>query len=194
MRRSLVVVLSVALVAAVGGGAMLGSASGDSRARRVVVCPLAHASGARNCCPPPGALCVLRLAIGTAPNPSTAGAPVVISGRSLAGVPVALWQRLPQQRLFRRLLTTSTDSMGQYTMRTQPDTNRQWYVTARGLRSRVVTQRVQALVTLAASSTAVVPDRSVVLIGAVSPTHAGQRVLLEQRSAVGGWRLIARPR
>jgi hypothetical protein len=135
-RRWLVVLVSVSRLA-IGGGAVVLATS--SLARR----PLRHP------CP----------TIASRPNPSTAGDEVTISGRVLfapAGTRVVLWHRLPFQRHFTRVVSTTTDGSGFYSIRRKPDlvdTNRRWYVTAQGKRSRTVEQSVHTLVTLTASTT-----------------------------------------
>ncbi len=68
-----------------------------------------------------------------------------------------------------------------------------WYVTADSLRSATLVETVRALVGLAPSAHAIVAGQAIVLSGHVAPSHAGEVVLIEQRSG-GGWRVIARPR
>ncbi|MGI8904604.1 MAG: alkaline phosphatase family protein, partial [Solirubrobacteraceae bacterium] len=156
------------------------------------------------CCPP-NASCDFSRMIGAAPNPSTAGQQVVISGR-LATAPsrrasstsVLLWRRLPGWRRFHPELRTSTDVAGRYVIVRGPgvvQTNREWYVTAGpgAARTRTVHQRVSAAVTLSASTGTAAPGDRVSLSATVTPSHAGGRVEL-QRLLVGGWGTIARPR
>jgi phospholipase C len=176
MRRSLVISLSIAF--AVAGGAAVALADSSAGAR-------AAAS---------------RLTIASVPTPSTAGGPVVIYGRvsgsPTSGVGVVLWHRLAGQRDFSAVGQTTTNSSGHYSIVLGPGvvtTNREWYVTAREERSRVVDQRVHARVSLSASATNAVPGAVVTLSGTVTPAHAGERVLIEQLGA-GGWRTIAKPR
>jgi phospholipase C len=174
VRRSFVVLLlSVALVATGTGAIALSSSSAAPRRVRA-------------------------LTIHAAPNPATVGGAVTISGLRSGpghgGIAVVLWQRLAGQRHFHRLLQTPTDISGHYSIvRSGVGTNHHWYVRARTLRSRTVDERVHALVTLLASTTGAAPGESVSFVGHVTPSHAGQRVLLEQRVA-GGWRVLARPR
>ena len=116
--------------------------------------------------------CSLGLTISSAPNPSTDGQTVTISGR-LAGprhahAVVLLWRRLPGQRRFHPTAATRTDPAGRYSITVRLDGNRWWYVTSRGFRSRTVHQRVQALITLAASEVKAAPGDQV--------TFTGQRV------------------
>ena len=142
----------------------------------------------------------MRLTIGSTPDPSTAGQPVTISGRLFdphaQGAFVTLWQRLGWQHRFHRVLGTSTDGNGQYTFarrRGAVEINRQWYVMARGLRSRTIRQRVQAVVTLAVSEATTPSGRRLVLSGSVGPSHAAERIQLQQNSGQG-WGTFARPR
>ena len=137
------------------------------------------------------------LTIQVAPDPATANSPVVISGRLLgagaANARVTLWARLPGARRFEPVLVTKTDPSGGYRITFAVATNRTWRVTAQNLSSREVQQWVRALVTIQSSATAVVPADPVELTGHVIPRHAGERVLIEQRTH-RGWRVIARPR
>ncbi|MBV8998672.1 MAG: hypothetical protein JO304_06405, partial [Solirubrobacterales bacterium] len=70
------------------------------------------------------------------------------------------------------------------------DGNRWWYVTARGFRSRTVHQRVQALITLAASEAKAAPGDQVTFVGTVSPSHPGEQIALQQLGS-GGWQTVA---
>ena len=163
--------------------------------RKVVllVCIACAAVGA-----PAAALAVPAVTLKSAPNPSRAGAAVVIWGRvsgpGAPGATVSLWQQLSGQTGFRRVLKTTADSAGAYVLVRGADrvqTTRRWYARAAGARSLTKTQRVTALVTLAVSSTSPDSGDLVTLAGTVSPSHAGQRVLIQQR--VGGvWRTLVR--
>jgi hypothetical protein len=176
-------------------------------ANSVIPCcgpPITHASSTDVippplCCPP-NALCALALAVKSAPNPSTAGGRVTVSGRLSGspdvGSPVVLWQRLPGRTGFQRVATASTATAGQYTIARPAgavETNRFWYVTAGGMRSRTVAQQVQATVTLTIAASGAAPGQLRTFRGHVSPAHAGQRVVLEQRSHAG-WQALARAR
>ena len=70
------------------------------------------------------------------------------------------------------------------------DGNRWWYMTSRGLRSRTIHQRVQALVTLASSETKAAPGDQVTFSGGVSPFHAGRQIVL-QEFGPAGWQTVA---
>ncbi len=167
------------------------------------MCPLAH-TALPSCCGPIRALrpkppCRGYLTIGSAPNPASAGQQILVSGQ-LSGprhgnAPVTLYQRLWWQHRFSRLAQGRTNALGQYTF-TRPlgstETNRQWYVVARRLRSANQKQRVRAVVTLVASPATVDAGTPVTLAGSVTPAHTGDRVMLEQRSG-SGWQVFAEP-
>jgi phospholipase C len=102
---------------------------------------------------------------------------------------VVLWRRLPRQHRFHPTAFTRTDSSGRYSMTAVIDANRWWYVTARGLRSRTVHQRVQALIGLASSETRAAPGDQVTFSGTVTPAHVGEQITLEQLGP-GGWQAI----
>lgn len=141
------------------------------------------------------------LTITASPNPSTAGRTVMISGQltgsSASGVQVTLWRERAGQSAFHVLATTRTVSAGHYALtlgRGKVMADQAWYVTANGLHSATIRQQVRALVGLSSSSrSATVGGGAVALHGHVTPSHAGERVLVEQ-SRGGGWRVIARAR
>ncbi len=136
--------------------------------------------------------------IAVAPNPMTAGQGVTVSGRvpgASVGVPVTLWTRAPGQASFTPGQVVVTDLLGHYAFirgLNSTDTNRSWYVVARGQRSRTVLERVHASITAVPSSASVDRGAVVTFSGRVSPNHAGERILFERTTAVGS-RLLARP-
>ena len=134
------------------------------------------------------------LTIAVAPNPSTFPQVVVITGRLLGPhhgrAIVLLWRRLPGEKRFRLAAATRTDRLGDYSITANVDGNRWWYVTARGFRSRSVHQRVQALVTSAASESRAAPGDQVTFSGSISPSHAGAQIILQQLGS-GGWQAVA---
>lgn len=193
MRRSVILILSLFTALSAGGAIALASSSAGSS-----VTPRAcRPAGA--CCSL-GAVCVPSQGIQTAPNPSGAGQRVLISGR----VPdplrtsrrVTLWQRLGDQRSFHRVLTTFTDRFGHYSIERRAgtvQTSRRWFVSAVGFRSHTISQDVQATITLTASAPNANSGDPVSLAGTVTPSHARQRVLLQQLTLIG-WVTIAQPR
>jgi hypothetical protein len=70
--------------------------------------------------------------------------------------------------------------------------DQQWYVTANGLQSPTLQQHVRAIVGLAGPHTAVV-RQAILLRGHVTPSHAGQVVLIELRKG-SQWTVVARPK
>jgi phospholipase C len=85
---------------------------------------------------------------------------------------------------------TRTDAAGRYSMTLLIAGNRWWYVTARGLRSTTVHQRVQALITLASSEAKAAPGDQVTFDGSVSPSHPGLQVTLQLLGPTG-WQAVA---
>jgi phospholipase C len=138
------------------------------------------------------------LTIQSTPNPSTAGEPVRVSGQVFgtpsAGVPVELWSRVAGQRRFHRTQMTTTDSSGRYSIilpAGQVDVSRRWFVTTGRARSPVISQTVDALVSLSSSDRLPVPGEPLRLSGRVFPWHGGDQVQLQRRiSGGGGWRTI----
>jgi phospholipase C len=138
-----------------------------------------------------------RITIAIAPDPSTAGQRVIIGGRLTgrhhSGRVVLLWARKTGSRRFRVYGITRTDRRGRYVLTQRLRFNHLLYVTAVGVQSRVVLHRVRAQVALLSSQTRVPPRVSLTLSGTVTPSHAGQHVVVEQLR-VGGWRPLARAR
>ena len=201
MRRSLLVLASLALLAAILAGSA--TASPGSAARRQIVCR----GHALSCCPPLAPVCcqptVLPCAgvtIAVTPNPASARQAVIVTGAvtALAGrpadVPVTLWQQLPGQTSFGRVATAGTDAHGAYRFSRPPGsmpTNRVLYVTALTARSPTVDLSVKAVVTLKVSGRTSGRGRLVGFAGRVTPAHAGERIRIERRT-VHGWVLIGR--
>jgi phospholipase C len=170
MRRTLTLLSLVALLA---GGVLAGSPSARSAP--------------------------LQVAIAASPNPATSGDQVTIKGLVAgagAGVRVVLWRRLPDEHQFHFSIGTRTGEHGVYEFALRPGvmhSNRWWYVTALGRRSRTVYERVQAAITLTASDSIPATGEAVTFSGHVEPSYAGQRLELDQNTG-SGWQLLARPR
>ena len=99
------------------------------------------------------------------------------------------------QSTFHQVAQTTTDSAGQYQVHVETrhgQADQQWYVTANGLQSPTLDQSVNALVGLTGLQRVVV-GQAMLLRGHVTPSHAGQLVLIEQRKGAR-WTVIARPR
>ncbi len=139
------------------------------------------------------------LTIQSTPNPSVAGQAVTVRGQVFgtpsAFVPVDLWTKVAGGHRFRLTQSTQTDAGGDYSIKVpagQVDVSRQWYVSADGSRSPVVTQTVDALVDLTSSVRLPVPRQPIRLTGSVFPWHGGDQVELQRRQAGAGWTTIAR--
>jgi hypothetical protein len=157
------------------------------------------ATGAIGCCTPTPCASG-SVTIAASPNPSTAGRTVVISGNvlgsSAAGAQVVLWRELAGQSSFFQMARTSTDAAGAYTFTMIGGavmTDQDWYVTSNGMLSATLRQQVHALVGLSSSARSATVGRPILLHGRVSPSHAGEVVLIEQKHG-GSWQVIARPR
>jgi phospholipase C len=145
---------------------------------------------------------VTRVTIRVAPNLTSAEVSTMISGRVrgtrhvAANARVTIWRMLPGQREFRPVFQAVADQHGRYLVVVPASaitTNSEWYAAARGVRSGIAAQRVQALVALTSPDPLPVPGESLVLGGRVTPWHGGERVMV-QRQTASGWRVIARPR
>src|SRR5437763_6463479 len=138
--------------------------------------------------------------IRVAPNPSLATDPTVISGRVKGapvkpGTAVQLWRMLPKQRRFQPAFATVTDARGRYRLvlpATTLTTNALWYAVVRGVRSPTLHEYVRAAITLVASRPLPLPGERIVLGGHVTPSHRGERVLVE-RLVGARWKVLGRP-
>ncbi len=138
------------------------------------------------------------LALRSSANPARAGQRIALTGRLMgraaSGARVTLWQRLAGQRVFHPAGGARTDGAGRFTIARRAgtvETNRQWYVSARGLRSGIVRERVRAVISLTSPTAAVDAGAVASLSGTVKPAHRRAQALIEQR--IGNrWRVIAR--
>jgi len=139
------------------------------------------------------------LTINATPNPIDAGQGVLIYGQlkgtPLAGQTIRLYHRVNPSPFFTLIGTTTTNSFGFYEFTRAEGvvmTNRSWFVRGPGLtHSRTVRERVAALISIAASSTSADTSTPITFTGTVTPTHAGQRVFLqEQVGTSDDWRTI----
>jgi hypothetical protein len=116
----------------------------------------------------------------------------VLSASPTAGAQVALWRESAGQSTFQQIAQTTTDSSGRYTFTLKRGVvlaDQAWYVTSGAMRSATLDQHVRALVGLVASERSMIAGQKVVLRGHVTPSHAGEVVLIEQ-SHGGAWRVI----
>ncbi|MHB8692399.1 MAG: alkaline phosphatase family protein [Solirubrobacteraceae bacterium] len=118
---------------------------------------------------------------------------MTISGRlagARRGTVVRLYRRLSGWRHFHYSAKTRTGAGGRYQFVFTLNKGRQWYVKADRIRSRVITERVGAGVSLASSQSALAPGDQVMLSGQVTPAHPGERIELQQ-NAGAGWTTLA---
>jgi len=142
------------------------------------------------------------LTINATPNPIDAGDGVLIYGQlnstPAAGEKITLLHHLSGSgRGFTPISRTTTDSHGFYEFTRAEGivlTNRSWFVRepgVNGVHSRTIHERVAALVSLAASTVNADTRTPITFSGHVTPSHAGQRVLLqEQKGNSDDWRTI----
>ena len=184
MHRGLLAVMAIMCAPCVGWAILAdaGSAGSDMASAS----PLAVQASARP------------LTLKASPNPTIAGQQIMLSG-TLAGVrggaTVTLWGRQATQRQYRFSKSTKTGPHGgfKFTMRPRAIfTNRYWYVTARGLRSGTVFEKVEFNMTVGASDTIPPPGETITFTGHVGPSYAGHRFYLQQNSG-SGWQPLARP-
>jgi phospholipase C len=143
---------------------------------------------------------ITSVSIRSSANPSQMTKRVVVSGRvsgkRAGGARVTLWQALGDKRRFRVLSRAVATASGAYSIVFAPGvvaTNRSWYVTAGNKRSRTIKQRARATVSLATSATTLDAGDVATLSGAVSPSHKGGQVLIQQRTGTR-WLQIAAAR
>lgn len=139
------------------------------------------------------------LTINAAPDPIDAGDPVIIFGRlrgpGNGGQTVVLMHRIHPAKRFTPVQRTRTDANGFYAIQ-RPDgvvtSNRDWFVQAGSARSRVVHEKVRALVSMTPSATSVTTGDAVTFTGKVLPAHPGEQIVLQRQVGDGGedWHVI----
>lgn len=141
------------------------------------------------------------LTINAVPHSIQAGDPVLIYGRlkgpGHADQPITLYHRINPRPFFTVIQRTRTDSAGRYEfirLRDIVNTNRSWFVRGPGrTHSRTVHERVQALISLAASSPTGLTRHPIVFSGHLTPNHNGERVLLQvQKGSSDDWATVDR--
>jgi len=129
-------------------------------------------------------------------NPITFGDPLVLYGRLLGpdngNRPVLLWHRVNGvSPVFTPIQATTTDAAGFYAFQRLADvvnSDREYYVTSLGARSRTVHERVVDVVTLTgpASGTPLTTGTpATAFTGTVTPADVGDEVVLQRQSATG---------
>ncbi len=129
------------------------------------------------------------LSIHAVPQHIIAGEAVLIFGQlkgpDHANQVITLFHRINPNPGFTVIGTTRTNANGQYEFTRQEgivDTNREWFARGPGAtHSRTVHERVDALVSLAASSTGGLTRHPIVFSGHVTPDHSGGVVALQQQ-------------
>jgi hypothetical protein len=139
------------------------------------------------------------LTIHAVPQHIIAGEAVLIFGQlkgpDHANQVITLYHRLNPNPGFTVIGVTRTNANGQYEFTRQEgivDTNREWFVRGPGTtHSRTVHERVDALVSLAASSTSGLTRHPILFSGHVTPDHTGSVVALqEQKGSSDDWTTI----
>ncbi|HTU97361.1 MAG TPA: hypothetical protein VMF14_16045 [Solirubrobacteraceae bacterium] len=139
------------------------------------------------------------LTIHAVPQHIIAGESVLIFGQlkgpDHANQLITLYHRLNPNPGFTVIGTTRTNANGQYEFTRQlgiVDTNREWFVRGPGTtHSRTVHERVDALVSLAASSASGLTRHPIVFSGHVTPDHTGGVVALQQqKGSSNNWTTI----
>jgi hypothetical protein len=139
------------------------------------------------------------LTIAATPNPITAGEGVLIygamRGQNNGNQQVQLYHHLAGIPGYSLIGTTTTDPQGFYEFTRAEGivmTNRSWFVRSAGfIHSRTIHETVQAVVTLNENTGTAVTGQDVQFSGTVTPSHAGQEVLLQRQNNAGGWGTIA---
>jgi hypothetical protein len=141
------------------------------------------------------------LTIHAVPHDIIAGEAVLIFGQlngpDHANKLIRLYHRVNPAPQFSLIGTTTTNANGQYEF-TRPEgivlSNRSWFVRGPGLtHSRTVHERVDALVSLAASSPTGLTRHPLVFSGHVTPDHPGGVVLLQQqKGSSDDWTTVKR--
>jgi hypothetical protein len=139
------------------------------------------------------------LTIHAVPQHIIAGEAVLIFGQlkgpDHANQPITLYHRINPNPGFTVIGHAVTNANGQYEFTRQVgivDTNREWFVRGPGrTHSRTVHERVDALVSLAASATGGLTRHPIVFSGHVTPDHVGGVVSLQQqKGSSDDWKTI----
>jgi hypothetical protein len=143
------------------------------------------------------------ITINVAPNPIVTGDPVVIfgqlTGKNDSNALIKLFHRIAGQPGFTQVQSTRASSTGAYEFSRADGvvtTNRAWYVRGNGVASRIVRERVQALVTLSGpadgSSLLTGPAHPYTFSGTITPAKPGATVQLQRQESTGGgaWHTI----
>ncbi|HSO99414.1 MAG TPA: hypothetical protein VLP43_10720 [Solirubrobacteraceae bacterium] len=145
------------------------------------------------------------MTINATPNPIPAGQGVLIYGRlntaHNAGRTVVLYHHINGTHTsFSVIGHTTTDPTGYYSFTRGAgvvETNRQWFTRLAGhpaVHSRTVSERVAALVRIAAAATNGTTRHALTFTGHVTPNHAGNRVVLQEQTGGDDWTNIASKR
>jgi len=159
-------------------------------------CPVATAG----CCAPIAATdccttsaCTQQLSIGVTPDPAIDGQSATIrgtlTGGTVAAQPVILWQRLAGQSGFSDVAQTQTDAAGAFQFVQPVQIDARWYAKSGNVVSSTVHEPVRAAIVLRASRV----GANLTLLGSIAPSHAHERVSLEQLRG-RRWATIARPK
>lgn len=129
------------------------------------------------------------------PDPAIEGQMATISGTltggTVAGQTVGLWQRLPGQTAFSSVAQTQTTSSGTFQFTRAARTNATWYAKMGSATSAMVNELVRAKIALRGSAARHASGATLKLSGSVAPSHAGERVALQQRRG-RRWLTVAR--
>ncbi len=126
--------------------------------------------------------------INATPNPASAGNGVLVygqlNGSNSGGKVVRLFERVNPRGGFFPAGHTKTSPQGFYSFQKVVLSNREWYVAGPGgVRSRVLRERVSALISLTASTTSTDTKHPVTFSGHVEPNHTGERVYLQEQKS-----------
>ena len=181
--------------------------------------PVAGPAAAQLCCPVPStaccvttgtsccvaagtscctaATCTQALTIAATPDPAPAGRSATITGAltggTVAAQTVVLWQKLAGQATFTDVLRVQTDSSGGFRFTRVVQTNAEWFAKSGSIESPTFDESVRAAAALRASRVRRAAGTKLALAGSITPSHAGERVALEQLRG-RRWMTIARPR
>jgi hypothetical protein len=145
------------------------------------------------------------LTINATPNPIQAGQSVLIYGQlntaQNAGRTIVLYHHINGTHTrFSVIGHTTTDAHGYYSFTRAAgvvETNRQWFTRLAGhpaVHSRTVSEKVSALVSIAAAATNGTTRHPLSFTGHVTPNHTGNRVLLQEQTGGDDWATIASKR
>jgi hypothetical protein len=136
--------------------------------------------------------------IAVSQNPIVVGSSTVlsgkVSGKKAAGAKVDLQAEPASSKAFSTVSSTTADASGHYSFKVTPSVNTTYRVmakTAPSATSSNLLVKVRVRVTMRVSTTKPALGKRVRVFGSVLPAYTGKTVLIQRKTATGGWKTVA---